>query len=60
MSTCVGIDDIGGKVIGSSNPINVAVAFRKILERQKSPITMSKEAGLKIMELKTNLEHGRL
>jgi ribosomal protein S5 len=52
---CVGIEDISAKVIGSSNALNVSRAFINLLENQKSPLQISKEFGIKLINLNQKL-----
>ena len=48
---CLGIKDISSKVVGSTNALNVSKAFIEILMRQKSPLQVSKEYGVKIVDI---------
>lgn len=51
MSKCMGIHDISAKVHGSQNPINVAQAFLVALGRQKTPESVARESGLRIVDV---------
>ena len=51
--TCkvLGIRDLGGKVHGSTNALNVVKAFSIALKRQKTPEIVSRETGLRIVDV---------
>ena len=55
---CLGIKDISGKIHGSRHSMNVAEAFLIALRRQKPPETVAQEAGMRVVDVLKEYQHG--
>ncbi|KAL7752050.1 28S ribosomal protein S5, mitochondrial [Sorochytrium milnesiophthora] len=55
---CAGINDLGAKVHGSRNPINVIKATFQAFEKQKTPEQLARDRGLKVVDVR-KLAYGR-
>jgi small subunit ribosomal protein S5 len=56
---CAGISDVGGKVRGSMNGMNVVKAVFEALRNQKSPTTIAKQRGMHVIDVRERYFHGR-
>jgi ribosomal protein S5 len=54
-----GISDIGAKVTGSKNGMNVAKAVFEALRKQKTPSVLAKQRGMHIIDVRELYFHGR-
>jgi ribosomal protein S5 len=49
---CAGIQDIGGKVWGSRNPLNVVKGTIEALQKQRLPEDIARARGIKVLDVK--------
>jgi small subunit ribosomal protein S5 len=56
---CAGITDVGGKVRGSMNGMNVVKAVFEALKSQKLPSTIAKQRGMHVIDVRERYFHGR-
>jgi small subunit ribosomal protein S5 len=56
---CAGITDVGAKVRGSMNGMNIVKATFQALQQQKLPSTIAKQRGVHVIDVRERYFHGR-
>jgi small subunit ribosomal protein S5 len=56
---CAGISDVGAKVRGSMNGMNIVKAVFEALRQQKLPDTIAKQRGIHVVDVRERYFHGR-
>lgn len=56
---CAGINDVGAKVLGSMNGMNIVKAVFEALQVQKLPSTIARQRGMHVIDVRERYFHGR-